>query len=1033
DLSQSQLSVAHISDSGLSLIEPERITATHVVISVYSLSKFGLMMWKRLRKHKKISGQVLLFCTPQKHKINMFLLPRNISVDQVAVKQRSTTHYIDAPSKCKLVIDRHYTAVCPRAKVQPERELFDMDNEPNFHPSFELRLSSESGKMSISVREESHGEESEAEVWRHELDLSEFSVSTDSSPQSDARTQLKSLRTTFVNNVNDPLLKGLLDRLQDEKVLNPEEAANVQVQSTTQDKARHVIDTVLKKGDRAASVLVRAYSSFCPTAEDVLVSHSLHTSLSRRRPSVPQPPNVPQLKTSRCPTASKRPSAEDVLPPNVPQLKTSSCPTASKPSKRPSAEDVRCPTASKRPSAEDPRRVALSRLKGNSRRSAAHRSGSFVGKAPGPLLPPSGPRPALYKYHVQLFTRTLSGPTHAPCHSTLGRSPLRGKCFTGRKLEVRGDCDNFQDRGFMNRVNSIRVESGAWICYDHPDFKGQQYILEHGEYPEFQRWNSHNDHMGSCKPIRMHGEHYRIEMFEGCNFSGQCVEICDDCPFCRARLLQELHQLCARLRRRRLGDVRGAQLPRPHVQSGPCSLSFSPPPRCTLTRSPRSHGPCRPETFAARRLFHLSRLSAPAGLCLNLHTAASPLRMGASVEQFEEAKSKLSSLQKDPGNEAKLKIYALFKQSTLGPCSTARPGMLDFVNRAKWDAWNALGNVSKEDARQQYCDLIGSLVAAEGGSVAAKPAGSLSSEYQTLLVTTEENITTIKLNRPAKKNAITTEMYNEIIAALEHASKDSSVLTVFTGAGDFYCSGNDLTNFTNIPDGGVQQMAQKGGELLRRYIRSYIDFPKPLVAVVNGPAVGVSVTVLGLFDLVYATERTQHQQTPKQADYDALDANSLDASRRQTLELQVVQVKRWSFRWCRSNAGASGGAGQTLELQVVAGQTLELQVVQVKRWELQVVQVKRWSFRWCRSNAGASGGAGQTLELQVVQVKRWSFRWCRSNAGASGGAGQTLELQVVQVKRWSFRWCRSNAGASGGAGQTARWLRAGVAGASPHD
>lgn len=53
------------------------------------------------------------------------------------------------------------------------------------------------------------------------------------------------------------------------------------------------------------------------------------------------------------------------------------------------------------------------------------------------------------------------------------------------------------------RVNSIRVESGAWICFDHPDFKGQQYILEHGEYPEFQRWNSHNDHMGSCKPVSM--------------------------------------------------------------------------------------------------------------------------------------------------------------------------------------------------------------------------------------------------------------------------------------------------------------------------------------------------------------------------------------------------------------------------------------------------------------------------------------------------------------------------------------------------
>lgn len=81
-----------------------------------------------------------------------------------------------------------------------------------------------------------------------------------------------------------------------------------------------------------------------------------------------------------------------------------------------------------------------------------------------------------------------------------------GKCFTGRKLEICSDCDNFQDRGFMNRVNSVRVESGAFICYDHPDFKGQQYILEHGEYPEFQRWNAHNDHMGSCRPIRMVGE-----------------------------------------------------------------------------------------------------------------------------------------------------------------------------------------------------------------------------------------------------------------------------------------------------------------------------------------------------------------------------------------------------------------------------------------------------------------------------------------------------------------------------------------------
>ncbi|TDG97619.1 hypothetical protein EPR50_G00227930 [Perca flavescens] len=142
---------------------------------------------------------------------------------------------------------------------------------------------------------------------------------------------------------------------------------------------------------------------------------------------------------------------------------------------------------------------------------------------------------------------------------------------------------------------------------------------------------------------------------------------------------------------------------------------------------------------------------------LKIHTTASPL-MAATVEQFEQAKTKLSTLKNDPGNEAKLKIYALFKQATQGPCNTPKPGMLDFVNKVKWDAWKSLGSISQDEARQQYCDLIGSLVTAEGGtSVAAKPAGS-GTTYETLLVTTEDDITTIKLNRPAKKNAITTEM-----------------------------------------------------------------------------------------------------------------------------------------------------------------------------------------------------------------------------------------------------------------------------------
>ncbi|XP_064130332.1 gamma-crystallin N-like [Loxodonta africana] len=94
-------------------------------------------------------------------------------------------------------------------------------------------------------------------------------------------------------------------------------------------------------------------------------------------------------------------------------------------------------------------------------------------------------------------------PDPVPSNPAFQITLYEGKHFTGWKLEVFGGCDNFQDRGFMNRVNSIRVESGAWVCFEHPDFRGQQFILEHGDYPDFFRWNGHNDHMSSCRPVGM--------------------------------------------------------------------------------------------------------------------------------------------------------------------------------------------------------------------------------------------------------------------------------------------------------------------------------------------------------------------------------------------------------------------------------------------------------------------------------------------------------------------------------------------------
>lgn len=75
-------------------------------------------------------------------------------------------------------------------------------------------------------------------------------------------------------------------------------------------------------------------------------------------------------------------------------------------------------------------------------------------------------------------------------------------------------------------------------------------------------------------------------------------------------------------------------------------------------------------------------------------------------EQFAQAQAESKNLPERPDNMTLLKIYALYKQGSSGDASGERPGMTDFVNRAKFDAWAALNGTSQEDAMQQYIDLI---------------------------------------------------------------------------------------------------------------------------------------------------------------------------------------------------------------------------------------------------------------------------------------------------------------------------------------
>ncbi len=77
--------------------------------------------------------------------------------------------------------------------------------------------------------------------------------------------------------------------------------------------------------------------------------------------------------------------------------------------------------------------------------------------------------------------------------------------------------------------------------------------------------------------------------------------------------------------------------------------------------------------------------------------------------EFEAAAAASKNLPAKPDNDTLLKLYALYKQSTVGDVAGNRPGMTDFVGRAKYDAWAQMKGTTPEAAMQQYVDLVHSL------------------------------------------------------------------------------------------------------------------------------------------------------------------------------------------------------------------------------------------------------------------------------------------------------------------------------------
>jgi enoyl-CoA hydratase/carnithine racemase len=115
------------------------------------------------------------------------------------------------------------------------------------------------------------------------------------------------------------------------------------------------------------------------------------------------------------------------------------------------------------------------------------------------------------------------------------------------------------------------------------------------------------------------------------------------------------------------------------------------------------------------------------------------------------------------------------------------------------------------------------------------------------------SILRVQLNRPAKKNAMTSAMYDTIADLLNAAAKDDDIRVVlWHGAGDSFCAGNDLEDFFKNPMGPDASPQS-------RLIEALINFDRPIVAAVHGFAIGGGTTMLTHCDFVYAGESAKFQ------------------------------------------------------------------------------------------------------------------------------------------------------------------------------
>src|SRR5438876_10278168 len=133
-------------------------------------------------------------------------------------------------------------------------------------------------------------------------------------------------------------------------------------------------------------------------------------------------------------------------------------------------------------------------------------------------------------------------------------------------------------------------------------------------------------------------------------------------------------------------------------------------------------------------------------------------------------------------------------------------------------------------------------------------------DYRTIQLAYDGGVATITLNRPEKRNAISFELIDDLVRALDEVSMSKAIVLILTGAGKAFCSGMDLDNLKALIGRTPEQNLEDSRTMVSLF-RSLYEFPKPTIAAVNGAAIAGGTGLALLCDFTLAVPEAKFGYT----------------------------------------------------------------------------------------------------------------------------------------------------------------------------